>query len=79
MQVHEASDEEFAKLTILSIGYRAQCTAVGCRNLARTILRYADRGGRPSSNLERCNQQTREALERDRRARLTDSQGLMMQ
>jgi hypothetical protein len=71
MQVNELSAEEAAKLTILSIKYRARCTAVGCQNLAQTILRYADLGGGPLSNLERCNRHTREAFERDRKAGLT--------
>jgi len=44
---------------------------VGCRNLAQVVFRYADRGGRPFSNLERCNRHAREALERDRKAGLT--------
>ena len=44
---------------------------MGCRNLAQAVFRYADRGGRPFSNLERCNRHAREALERDRKAGLT--------
>jgi hypothetical protein len=63
---------EAASVTILTIGYRARCTTPGCPNLARAIVRYADRAGRPLSNLERCNAHTREALERDTKA------GLMM-
>ena len=35
------------------------------------ILRYADAGGRPFVNLERCNRHAREAIERDTKARLT--------
>jgi hypothetical protein len=64
----EASVQESPMLTIHSIGYRAQCSVAGCGNLAQTIFRYADRGGRPLSNLERCNRHAREALERDREA-----------
>ena len=55
-------------LTILSIGCRARCNVARCGNLARTILRYADRSERPLSNVERCNRHAREALERDREA-----------
>ena len=62
----EASVQESSMLTIVSIGYRARCSVAGCGNLAQAILRYADRGGRPLSNLERCNRHTRDALERDR-------------
>ena len=64
----EASVQESSMLTILSIGYRARCSVTARGNLAQTILRYADRGGRPLSNLERCNRHGREALERDREA-----------
>ena len=35
------------------------------------IFRYADRGGRPLSNFERCNRHTREALQRDQEAGTT--------
>ena len=61
---------EAASVTILTIGYRARCSEPGCRNLARAILRYADRSGRSLSNLERCNAHTREALEHDAKAGL---------
>jgi hypothetical protein len=37
-------------------------------NLARAIIRDADRGGRPLSNLEHCNSHAHEALERDANA-----------
>ncbi len=57
-----------ASVTILAVGYRARCSVQGCENLARTILRYADRGGRPIANLERCNAHTGAALERDIKA-----------
>jgi len=66
--MYEASVQESSMLTILSIGYRARCSVTGCGNLAQTIIRYADRGGRPLSNLERCNRHAREALEHDREA-----------
>ncbi len=52
-------------VTVLTLGYRARCNTRGCGNLARAILRYADRSGRPLSNRERCNARTREALERE--------------
>jgi hypothetical protein len=64
----EASGEEPATLTILGIGYRARCSVARCGNLAQAVFRYADRGGRPLSNVERCNRHAREALERDREA-----------
>jgi hypothetical protein len=60
--------QDAASVTILAIGYRARCTAPGCENLARAILRYADRGGRPLANLERCNRHAREAIECDSKA-----------
>ena len=52
-------------VTVLTLGYRARCSVRGCGDLARAILRNADRSGRPLSNLERCNAHTREALERN--------------
>ena len=60
-----------ASVTIITIGYRVRCTAPGCGNLAQAILRYADRGGRPLANLERCNRHAREAIERDTRMSMT--------
>lgn len=33
---------------------RTRWTALACGNLARVILRYADRGGWRLANLERC-------------------------
>jgi hypothetical protein len=57
-------DSEAIAVTVVAVGHRARCTAPGCRNVARAILRYVDRGGRPVSNLERCNRHTREAIER---------------
>ncbi len=57
------SQDEAACLTVITIGYRAKCTEPGCRNLARAILRYGDRSGRPVSNSERCHAHAREALE----------------
>lgn len=63
--------QDAASVTILRIGYRARCTTMACGNLARTILRYADRGGRPLANLERCNSHARAAIEHNTTARLT--------
>jgi hypothetical protein len=65
---HAEYQEDAAMVTILTIGYRARCTAPGCGNLARTILRHADRSGWPLSNLERCNHHAREALGRATKA-----------
>ena len=50
---------------------RQLITERGGGNLARVILRYADRAGRPLSNLERCNAHARAAIERETRAGLT--------
>jgi hypothetical protein len=36
----------------------------------RAILRYADAGGRPFANLERCNRYARETIERETKAGL---------
>jgi hypothetical protein len=47
--------QDAASVTIVTHGYRVRCTEPECGNLARTILRYTDAGGRPLSNLERCN------------------------
>jgi len=58
-------------VTILTIGYRARCTEPKCRNLARTIIRYVDRSGRPLSNLESCHAHARELIERETKAGLT--------
>lgn len=55
-------------VTIITLGYRARCTERGCDNLARVILRYANVGGRPLSNLERCNAHARGAIERETKA-----------
>ncbi len=45
--------EEADCLTVLTIGYRARCGELGCRNLARVILRYyGDRSGPPPSTTE---------------------------
>jgi hypothetical protein len=34
-------------VTKITLGYRVRCTAAGCRNLGRMILRHAGAGGRP--------------------------------
>ena len=62
---------EVAALTIVAISYRARCSAADCRNLARAILRYGDRSGRPLSNLERCHRHALEALNLARKIGLT--------
>jgi hypothetical protein len=62
--------EAAASVTIGALGYRARCTEVGCGNLARLGLRYADAGGRPMKNAVFCHAHARERLARDRAARL---------
>jgi len=59
--------QDTASVTNVPIGYRARYTAMDCGNLARTILRYADRGGRPLANIEPCNPHARLAIEHARR------------
>lgn len=49
-------------VVILTIGYRAKCIAAGCRNVARAIVRYADAGGRPLRQEERCGAHATEAM-----------------
>ena len=71
MRNHPEFQDEAAAVTVFTIGYRARCTEPKRRNLARAIIRYADRSGRPLSNLERCNAHTREALARENKASLT--------
>jgi hypothetical protein len=46
--------ETAASVTIGALGYRARCAEAGCQNLGRMILRYADAGGPPMSNLQFC-------------------------
>jgi len=41
--------------------YRAKCTATGCRNLARTIVRRVAEGGAPLGQSELCNKDARAA------------------
>jgi hypothetical protein len=36
------SSESAARVTIVTLGYRARCTEPLCRNLGRLIFRYAD-------------------------------------
>jgi len=55
--------QDATSVTMITIGYRACCTAPECGNVARTILRYADAGGRPLVNLERCHRHVREGIE----------------
>jgi hypothetical protein len=42
-----AAEEEPAMVVIQTTRYRAKCIALGCGNVARATLRYADVGGRP--------------------------------
>jgi hypothetical protein len=39
--------------------YRVKCTATGCRNLARVIVRREAEGGAPEGQRELCNKDTR--------------------
>jgi hypothetical protein len=57
-------------VTIVPLGYRAHCTAPGCKNLGRMILRYADPGSRPISNAEFCHAHARVKIAHDRAAGL---------
>jgi len=52
-------------VTILAAGYCARCTVVCCKNLGRLILRYADAGGRPTSNVEMCHAHSRVKVAHD--------------
>jgi hypothetical protein len=56
-----AAQVQPAMAAILTCGYRAKCVAPGCGNVARTILRYTDAGGRPLRQSESCNPHTTEA------------------
>jgi hypothetical protein len=69
--------ETAASVIIVPMGYRAQCSEPACRNLGLLILRHADAGGRPMTNVEVCNAHSRERLERDRAAgrNVFDSRG----
>jgi hypothetical protein len=46
--------ETATSVTIITLGYRERCTAAGCGNLGRVILRHSDAGGRPIDNAEFC-------------------------
>jgi len=39
--------------------YRIKCTAAGCRNLARVIVRRVADGGAPEGQSEMCNKDAR--------------------
>jgi len=39
--------------------YRIKCTATGCRNLARIIIRRVEAGGAPERQSELCNKDAR--------------------
>jgi hypothetical protein len=59
-----ADEEKLAMVTILTAGYRARCVVSACGNVARSIVRYNDAGGRPISQHEMCIAHTREAKDR---------------
>jgi len=42
--------------------YRIKCTAAGCRNLARIIIRRVETGGAPEGQSELCNKDARAAV-----------------
>jgi hypothetical protein len=48
-------------VVIPACGYRAKCVAPGYDNVARTIHRYVDAGGRPLRQAENCIAHTNEA------------------
>jgi hypothetical protein len=62
--------ETATSVTLITLGYRARCTEPGCRSLGRVILRYADAGGRPMTNVEFCNMHGLATIEHDRTAGL---------
>ena len=62
--------ETAMNVTIIPLGYRAQCTEAACGNLARVILRHGDTGGRPMDNSELCKAHARVRVARDRVAGL---------
>jgi hypothetical protein len=59
-----------ANVTVIPIEFRTKCTAAGCRNLGRLVLRYADRAGRPIRQIELCFKHAQELLDRNRAAGL---------
>ena len=64
------STDNTASVTVTTIAMRAKCTASSCRNEARLILRYADKAGRPITQVELCFRHGRDLLERNRAAGL---------
>jgi hypothetical protein len=68
--MNSMNTEQAASMTILAVGYRAQCTETECRNLGRPILRDADTGGRRMSNAEFCHAHAR--------ARIACARGAML-
>jgi hypothetical protein len=64
------STDNPASVTVITIAIRAKCTASSCRNEARLILRYADKAGRPITQVELCFGRGRDLLERNRAAGL---------
>src|ERR1700730_14294900 len=61
-----------ATTKIISLGYRARCTDVGCKNLGRLLFIYADAGGRPISHPVLCHAHARMKLARNRGRRAQD-------
>jgi hypothetical protein len=64
------STDNPASVTVITVAIRAKCTASSCRNEARLILRYADKGGRQITQVELCFRHARDLLERNRAAGL---------
>ncbi len=59
-----------ASVTILACGYHEKCKESECQNLARLVLRHADRAGRPIRQFALCFAHGRARVERDRAAGL---------
>jgi hypothetical protein len=57
-------------VTILICGYRAKCAARRCEHLARLVLRFADRSGRPEAEVALCFSHTRKRVAQERAAGL---------
>ena len=55
--------ETAATVNIGAISYRAQCTELGCTNLGRMMMIYADAGGRPIGHPMLCHAHVRVRIE----------------
>jgi hypothetical protein len=62
--------ETAATVNVDAFSYRARCTEVGCKDLGRMIMIYADAGGPPIGHPVVCHAHARARLERDRAAGL---------